>query len=172
MPDRALPSRPGSHSADCALLYAMEQAFDLNRFIAAQDPVYAAVTAELRAGRKQTHWMWFIFPQIAGLGRSDMAQRYGIASLDEARAYLAHTVLGQRLRQCTALVLEAKDKSADAIFGYPDTLKFHACMTLFCHAAREDTETLFQKALERFYGGRQDEQTVAALEKQRDGERR
>jgi uncharacterized protein (DUF1810 family) len=143
--------------------------FDLERFVRAQDPIYETVAAELRAGRKQTHWMWFIFPQMAGLGRSDMAKRYGIASLDEARAYLAHTVLGQRLRQCTALVLEVKDKNADEIFGYPDNLKFQSCMTLFCHAAPEDTETVFQEALERFYGGKQDEQTRAALSEQRDG---
>src|SRR6185312_4754216 len=113
-------------------------------------PIYAAVSAELRAGRKQSHWMWFVFPQIAGLGASEMARRYAISSLDEARAYLAHTVLGQRLRECTALVLEVKEKSADDIFGYPDNLKFHSCMTLFCHAAPEDTETVFHDALERF----------------------
>lgn len=141
--------------------------FDLERFVTAQDPIYETVAAELRAGRKQTHWMWFIFPQIAGLGRSDMAERYGIASLEEARAYLAHTVLGQRLRQCTALVLEVQDKDADAIFGYPDRMKFQSCMTLFCHAAPEDTETVFREALERFYDGREDEQTVAALTEQR-----
>src|SRR3569623_1743999 len=125
--------------------------FDLERFVTAQDPIYETVAAELRAGRKQTHWMWFIFPLIAGLGRSDMAERYGITSLEEARAYLAHTVLGQRLRQCTALVLEVQDKDANAIFGYPDTMKFQSCMPLFCHAAPEDTETVFREALERFY---------------------
>jgi uncharacterized protein (DUF1810 family) len=145
--------------------------FDLERFIAAQNPVYETVTAELRAGRKQSHWMWFVFPQIAGLGSSDMAQRYAIPSLDAARNYLAHTVLGQRLRECTALVLEVKSKSADDIFGYPDTMKFHSCMTLFCHAAPEDTENAFRDALERFYDGKQDEQTVAALKAQRDGQR-
>ena len=141
--------------------------FDLERFVTAQDPIYETVAAELRAGRKQTHWMWFIFPQIAGLGRSDMAERYGITSLEEARAYLAHTVLGQRLRQCTALVLEVQDKDANAIFGYPETMKFQSCMTLFCHAAPEDTETVLREALERFYDGREDEQTVAALTEQR-----
>jgi uncharacterized protein (DUF1810 family) len=145
--------------------------FDLERFIAAQNPIYETVTAELRAGRKQSHWMWFVFPQIAGLGSSDMAQRYAIPSLDAARNYLAHTVLGQRLRECTALVLEVKSKSADDIFGYPDTMKFHSCMTLFCHAAPEDTENAFRDALERFYDGKQDEQTVAALKAQRDGQR-
>jgi uncharacterized protein (DUF1810 family) len=111
--------------------------------------------------------MWFVFPQIAGLGSSDMTQRYAIPSLDAARNYLAHTVLGQRLRQCTALVLEIKDKSADDIFGYPDTMKFHSCMTLFCHAAPEDTEVLFREALERFFDGKEDELTVTALAEQR-----
>jgi uncharacterized protein (DUF1810 family) len=146
----------------------MRPPFDLNRFAAAQDPVYAAVTAELRKGRKQSHWMWFIFPQIAGLGSSDMAQRYAIESLEEAREYLAHPVLGLRLRECTALVLEIEGKSAGDIFGYPDTMKFQSCMTLFCHAAREDTESVFRDALERFYDGQQDGQTVAKLEQARD----
>ena len=139
----------------------------LDRFIAAQNPVYDTVTAELRAGRKQSHWMWFVFPQIAGLGRSEMAQRYAISSLEEARAYLADTVLGLRLRECTALVLEVKGKSADDIFGYPDNLKFQSCMTLFAHAAPEDTETVFREALDRFYDGKDDEQTLAALEDQK-----
>ncbi len=138
--------------------------FDLERFVAAQDPIYAAIAAELRAGRKQSHWMWFVFPQLAGLGSSGMAQRYAISSLDEARAYLAHTVLGQRLRKCTALVLEAKGKNANDIFGYPDNLKFGSCMTLFAHAAQEDTETVFRKALTCFFDGKEDEKTVARLE--------
>ncbi|MBS0273801.1 MAG: DUF1810 domain-containing protein [Proteobacteria bacterium] len=142
----------------------MTRRFDLERFVAAQDPIYAAVSAELRAGRKQSHWMWFIFPQIAGLGASEMARRYAIGSLDEARAYLADTVLGQRLRECTALVLGAKDKNADDIFGYPDSLKFHSCMTLFVHAAPEDTETVFHDALERFFDGKENEKTMAWLE--------
>lgn len=146
----------------------MEQTFDLDRFIAAQDAVYETVTTELRAGRKQSHWMWFIFPQIAGLGFSDPAQRYAISSLDEAREYLAHPVLGLRLRECTALVLEIKDKSVDDIFGYPDNLKFQSCMTLFKRAAREDTEAEFNDALERFYGGKEDRQTIAKLEQARD----
>lgn len=138
--------------------------FDLERFVAAQNPVYATVAAELRAGRKQSHWMWFVFPQLAGLGRSEMAQRYAIVSLDEARAYLAHTVLGQRLRECTALVLEAKSESADEIFGYPDTMKFHSCMTLFARAAPEDTETVFRESLTRFFDDKDDEKTVMRLE--------
>jgi len=120
--------------------------FDLERFLDAQAPVIAQAQSELRAGAKRTHWMWFVFPQIAGLGHSAMAQRYAIASLDEAKAYAAHPVLGTRLRDCTALVLAVEDKSAHAIFGSPDDLKFHSCMTLFARAAPE--EPLFRQALE------------------------
>jgi uncharacterized protein (DUF1810 family) len=145
----------------------MKQDFDLARFVEAQSPVYTTVTRELRDGRKQSHWMWFIFPQFAGLGISDTARRYAISSLEEAREFLAHPVLGLRLRECTALVLEIKDKSADDIFGYPDNLKFQSCMTLFAHAAREDTANVFRDALERFYGGKNDPQTVAKLESSR-----
>ena len=141
--------------------------FDLDRFLIAQEPVYGRVTDELRSGRKRSHWMWFVFPQIAGLGHSDMAQRYAIASLDEARSYLAHTVLGLRLRECTALVLQSKAGSADEIFGHPDDLKFHSCMTLFAAAAPQDTETEFRQALDRFFAGKKDPQTVAKLEEQR-----
>jgi len=137
---------------------------DLERFVAAQEPVYGRVKTELLSGRKQSHWMWFVFPQVSGLGSSDMARRYAIASLDEARAYLAHPVLGMRLRECTALVLETNAKSADDIFGYPDNLKFHSCMTLFARAAPEDTETEFRKALDRFFDGKEDELTWQRLQ--------
>ena len=137
---------------------------DLERFVAAQEPVYGRVKTELLSGRKQSHWMWFVFPQVSGLGSSDMARRYAIASLDEARAYLAHPVLGMRLRECTALVLETNAKSADDIFGYPDNLKFHSCMTLFARAAPEDTETEFRKALDRFFDGKEDELTRQRLQ--------
>ena len=135
--------------------------FDLERFIDAQAPVIGRVRDELRAGTKRTHWMWFVFPQIAGLGHSAMAERYAIVSLDEAKAYAAHPVLGTRLRDCTALVLAVKDKSAHAIFGSPDDLKFHSCMTLFARAAPE--EPLFNQALERFFSGREDPLTVERL---------
>lgn len=138
--------------------------FDLDRFVAAQEFVYDRVKAELQSGRKQSHWMWFVFPQIAGLGSSDMAKRYAISSLDEARAYLAHPVLGMRLREGTALVLETNGKSAEDIFGYPDNLKFHSSMTLFARAAREDTETEFRNALDRFFDGEEDEATVKRLQ--------
>lgn len=124
--------------------------FDLARFVAAQEPVIATVLAELRAGRKRSHWMWFVFPQLRGLGHSAMATRYGIASLAEARAYLAHPVLGTRLRDGTALVIAAPGSARD-ILGSPDDLKLHACATLF--AAADPAEPVFAAALGRFFGG-------------------
>ena len=130
---------------------------DLERFVDAQAPVYGRVVQELRAGRKESHWMWFVFPQIAGLGSSAMAARYAIAALDEARAYLAHPVLGARLRACTKLVLDVKGRSVHAIFGSPDDLKFRSCMTLFAHAAPD--ETLFRSALEKYFSGEEDPST-------------
>jgi uncharacterized protein (DUF1810 family) len=135
-----------------------DDVFDLERFIAAQDPVYGRVIGELRQGRKQTHWMWFIFPQIAGLGRSAMAELYAIRSLDEARAYLAHTLLGGRLRECTRLVLDVEGRTISQIFGNPDDLKFRSSMTLF---ARE--EPLFQHALDKYFGGEADTATRTLL---------
>lgn len=137
--------------------------YDLKRFVEAQAPVYAQVTEELREGKKRSHWMWFVFPQIEGLGKSGTAQRYAIHSLGEARAYLADTTLGLRLRECTALVLAAKDKTADDIFGYPDTLKFHSCLTLFARAAPDSTDTVFLDALHRFYDSKEDEATLGRL---------
>lgn len=135
--------------------------FDLQRFVDAQDPVYARVIAELRAGLKQSHWMWFVFPQIAGLGRSAMAERYAIRSLDEAKAYLARPVLGGRLRECAKLVLAVNGRSVRDIFGAPDDLKFHSSMTLFAHAAPDDP--LFSKALEKYFGGKEDAATIERL---------
>lgn len=135
--------------------------FNLHRFVAAQAPVYERVRAELRSGRKQSHWMWFIFPQIAGLGHSPMAQRYAISSLAEAEAYLRHPVLGARLRECARLVVAIDGKSAHEILGSPDDMKFHSCMTLFAHAARQ--EDLFNAALEKYFDGRDDAQTLARI---------
>ncbi|NDV88481.1 DUF1810 family protein [Aurantimonas aggregata] len=134
---------------------------DLARFVDAQDPVIATVLAELAAGRKQSHWMWFVFPQLDGLGRSPTAQFYALASLDEARAYLNHVVLGPRLRRCTETVLGVEGRSANAIFGAPDDMKFHSSMTLFAKAADEDA--LFRRALDRLFGGRMDAGTLALL---------
>jgi uncharacterized protein (DUF1810 family) len=134
---------------------------DLERFVIAQAAVISTVLDELRAGRKRTHWMWFIFPQLAALGRSAMAKRYGLADLDEARAYLAHDVLGPRLLICTRLVNAVTGKSAHEIFGSPDDLKFRSCVTLFHRAAPD--EGAFAEALRRYYGGVEDERTAELI---------
>ena len=141
-----------------------EDRFDLARFTAAQAPVFEQALAELRAGAKRTHWMWFVFPQGAGLGRSAMSARYAIGSLEEARCYLAHPLLGPRLRQCVATVLGVPDRTATQIFGYPDDLKFHSSLTLFARAAPE--ETVFRDALKRFFAGREDEAALSGLREQ------
>ena len=135
--------------------------YDLNRFVEAQGPVYAEVCDELRDGRKRTHWMWFVFPQLRGLGTSSMADRYGIASLDEARAYWAHPALGPRLRECVELVLAVPGRSAREIFGQPDDWKLHSCLTLFASAAPE--EPVFANALDRFFEGRRSTRTSEML---------
>jgi len=135
--------------------------YDLNRFVVAQERVYESVRAELRAGRKTSHWMWFVFPQIAGLGFSPTAQFYAIASLAEAKAYLAHPILGPRLRQCASLVLEIEGRSLLEIFGQPDNLKFRSSMTLFARAAPE--EMVFAQNLRKYCGGEEDAATVAQL---------
>jgi uncharacterized protein (DUF1810 family) len=135
--------------------------FDLTRFVVAQAPVYPSVVEELRDGRKRGHWMWFVFPQLRGLGGSPTAVHYGISSLQEARAYLGHEVLGSRLRECTQLVNQVNGRSIDEIFGSPDDLKLRSSMTLFALATdeREDFTTLLQK----YYRGEQDELTLAKL---------
>jgi uncharacterized protein (DUF1810 family) len=136
--------------------------FDLERFVTAQEPVFETVLAELRAGRKRSHWMWYIFPQLAGLGRSSTARFYGISSVDEARSYLAHPVLGPRLDLCTRIVLASESPSLHAIFGSPDDLKFRSCMTLFSLAA-DDLDNPFRQALDRWCSGQPDEQTLALI---------
>ena len=138
----------------------MTDPFDLQRFLDAQAPIYARVVAELRLGQKQTHWMWFVFPQLAGLGHSAMAQRFAIASREEAEAYLGHGVLGPRLRECTALVTAVEGRTAHEILGSPDDLKFQSSMTLFS-AVSSDPE--FSAALAKFYGGRPDQRTLDLL---------
>ena len=139
----------------------MADPFDLHRFVRAQDPVMAGVRRELGEGRKRSHWMWFVFPQLRGLGRSATAQRYGVGSLDEARAYLAHPVLGPRLVECTELVKRVEGRSVHEIFGSPDDLKFHSSMTLFASA---DPEALaFREALDKYFGGALDALTVEKL---------
>lgn len=139
----------------------MNGGFDLERFVHAQAPVYAQVRAELGAGRKTSHWMWFVFPQPAGLGASPMARRYAIASPAEAQAYLLHPVLGPRLRECSALVLQAAEPDIQRIFGSPDDLKFRSCMTLFQRAA--PGEPVFGACLDRYFGGQPDARTLALL---------
>lgn len=139
--------------------------FDLDRFVAAQDAggTYERALAELRAGRKTTHWMWFVFPQIAGLGQSAMARRYAIASIDEARAYLQHPVLGARLRAAVhALLAQPASAQAIEILGGIDTMKLRSCLTLFARAAGAGDD-LFRRALERFFGGAPDTATDALL---------
>jgi uncharacterized protein (DUF1810 family) len=136
--------------------------YDLKRFVDAQAPVYAGVVDELSAGRKRSHWMWFVFPQLLGLGSSPTAVRYGISSLDEARAYLRHDVLGPRLMECTRLVNRVEDRSARDIFGSPDDLKLRSSMTLFARATDDNGD--FLAVLDRYYGGEQDPQTLDRLD--------
>jgi len=137
---------------------------DLIRFLDAQVPIYSRVVEELAKGRKRTHWMWFIFPQIVGLGRSSVAQHYAIRDLDQARRYLADSILGPRLRECVRLTMNHKGKSALEILGSPDDLKFRSCLTLFRQAASEDSDhLLFTKALDQFYRGEADTRTLELL---------
>jgi uncharacterized protein (DUF1810 family) len=137
---------------------------DLIRFLDAQDQIYAQVIEELTSGRKQTHWMWFIFPQLAGLGRSAMAQHYAIRDLDQAKRYLADSILGQRLRQVVRLLIDQTGKSAFEILGSPDDLKLRSCLTLFREAASTDSDrALFGKALDQFYCGEPDSRTLELL---------
>ena len=139
----------------------MDDPFDLERFVQAQQAVYAAVCAELRVGAKRSHWMWFIFPQLRGLGSSPSAQHYGLASLAEARAYLDHPVLGARLRECTRRLLVLEGRSAAEIFGYPDDLKLRSCLTLFERASPQ--EQLFSEALRKYCRGKPDLRTLELL---------
>ena len=137
--------------------------FNLERFVSAQAPVFATALAELKVGRKRSHWMWFVFPQLRGLGRSPMAEFYGIGSLDEARAYLAHPVLGPRLTLCTEATLSVAGRSLHEILGSPDDLKFCSSMTLFSRA-EDAEESVFRRALHRFCEGQADVRTLALLE--------
>jgi uncharacterized protein (DUF1810 family) len=136
----------------------MDDPYNLKRFVDAQTPVYERVVAELRQGRKQSHWMWFIFPQIKGLGSSATALKFAIASRGEAQAYLDHPILGPRLRQCTRLVIAAPGRSIEQILGYPDDLKFRSSMTLFAAVAADNKD--FTAALDKFYGGKADPATL------------
>jgi uncharacterized protein (DUF1810 family) len=139
----------------------MADSFDLQRFVKAQEPVYEQVRQELKVGRKQSHWMWFIFPQIAGLGQSPVSIRFAIASLDEAEVYLAHPVLGARLRECARLTLEVEGKTALEIFGSIDEMKFRSSMSLFARAG--PYEGLFQRCIDKYFAGVSDLATLAKL---------
>ena len=139
----------------------MEDPHNLQRFVDAQEPVFEQVHAELSAGHKASHWMWFIFPQIAGLGHSPMATRYAISSREEAEAYLKHPLLGPRLCECTRLVNLIEGRSIEQILGYPDNLKFRSCMTLFAQTSTDNR--IFQDALEKYFGGEFDRLTLERL---------
>ena len=140
----------------------MTDPFDLERFVRAQNPIIRAVQGELGQGRKQSHWMWFIFPQIAGLGFSAMSQRYAIGSRAEAESYLAHPLLGSRLVDCTRLVLAVEGRTINAIFGAPDDAKFRSSMTLF--GAVSD-EPIFDEALAKYFAGQRDDATLGILDR-------
>lgn len=139
----------------------MPDSHDLQRFVDAQQPLYARALAELRAAHKQSHWMWFVFPQIAGLGRSAMAQRYAIANREEALAYLQHPLLGPRLEECAHALLQHTDRTARQMLGAPDDLKLRSSMTLFATVAPE--RIVFQQVLDAFYAGEADRETLIRL---------
>ena len=143
-------------------MQSMNETFTPDRFLEAQEAVYATVLQELKTGKKNSHWMWYIFPQLSGLGGSERSKRYAILSLDDARAYLEHSVLGARLRECTKLVLDIAESRIENIFGYPDNLKFWSCVTLFDLVA-EEGEALFKDALHKFFDGKRDPLTVEML---------
>ncbi|MDM0074055.1 DUF1810 domain-containing protein [Variovorax sp. J2P1-59] len=139
----------------------MSDPFGLQRFVDAQAGVIDVVLEELRAGRKRSHWMWFVFPQLLGLGRSEMARRYGLASLDEARAYLAHPLLGPTLRECSERALAVDGRTVHEIFGAPDDLKFWSSMTLF--ALADPSVAVFRSCLEKYFAGRSDQATLSLI---------
>ena len=142
----------------------MMGSYNLQRFVEAQEPVYDSVLKELRAGQKRSHWMWYVFPQVRGLGVTAMSQRYAIGSLEEAAAYSEHPILGLRLRECTRLVMDVEGRSAEQIFGHPDNLKFRSCMTLFERSATDNA--IFRDALRKYFGGQPDQLTLDILKQQ------
>lgn len=144
---------------------AFDDPYHLQRFVEAQQQVFESVLTELNLGRKYGHWIWFIFPQLKGLGRSSTSEFYGIGSLDEAKAYLQHPVLGRRLIQCTELLIAVRGSNAEAIFGDVDSVKFRSCMTLF--GAADPEQRTFSRALEKYFGGEGDPLTLSYLNKQR-----
>ena len=140
---------------------APDDPHDLARFLSAQEGCHARALAEIRGGRKRSHWMWFVFPQLAGLGYSATARHYAIAGLDEARAYLAHPVLGPRLVECAQALLDVPGRTAHEIFGSPDDLKLRSCATLFARAA--PAGSVFEQVLDRYYAGERDPRTLELL---------
>jgi uncharacterized protein (DUF1810 family) len=140
----------------------MDDPYNLQRFVDAQDPVYDQVRSELEEGHKRTHWMWFVFPQIEGLGHTSMARKFAISSLDEAKAYLQHPVIGARLIECTRLVINTTGRTIEQIFGYPDDLKFRSAMTLFARASTDNS--IFEDALRKYFRGEHDRLTLERLE--------
>ncbi|MBE7517146.1 MAG: DUF1810 domain-containing protein [Chloracidobacterium sp.] len=143
----------------------MPEQHDLSRFLTAQAGTFEQAFAEIRSGRKRSHWMWFIFPQFRGLGYSEMSRRFAINSIDEARSYLEHPILGVRLRSICSELLKSDNSDPNAIFGSPDDLKLRSSMTLFDHVDEAD-ERIFRKVLKKFFAGREDERTVELLEQQ------
>jgi uncharacterized protein (DUF1810 family) len=141
----------------------MPDPYHLQRFVDAQARCFAQVRSELSAGKKRSHWMWFIFPQLQGLGSSPMAQRYAISGLDEAKAYLAHPILGDRLRDCTSVVNAVSGRTVEDIFGYPDDLKFRSSVTLFAEASHPQNE-VFKDALAKYFNGISDKTTMDRLQ--------
>ena len=139
----------------------MNDKFSLSRFIEAQENVYDDVLGELKKGTKTGHWMWFIFPQISGLGYSELSRLYSISCINEAKAYVEHPTLGSRLLECVNLVMEVEEKSAEQIFGYPDNLKFRSCMTLFSHVC--GASSIYKCALDRVFDGKPDPKTLKAM---------
>jgi len=141
--------------------HSSDDPFHLDRFLLAQDRVYSRVLSELRAGKKMSHWMWFIFPQIRGLGRSPISIEYAISSREEAQAYLEHPTLGPRLKECTRLVVQIERRSALEIFGEPDDIKFRSSMTLFAQVSEGDD--IFKQALQQYFNGKADQLTLDRL---------
>lgn len=139
-----------------------EDQFELDRFISAQERVYDRVLTELRSGQKRSHWMWYIFPQIDGLGQSSTTKHYSIKSMEEARQYLKHSILGARLLECAEAVLATEGRSVSEIFGYPDDLKLKSCMTLF--AAVADPGSVFDRVIDKYFGGQRDNRTLQLIE--------
>jgi uncharacterized protein (DUF1810 family) len=144
----------------------MAESYDLERFVKAQGGIYPVALGEIRAGKKRSHWMWFVFPQLAGLGSSPTARTYAIRSLAEARAYLAHPVLGPRLVECVQAANSVRERSAGDIFGYPDELKFRSSLTLFLLAAAAEAKAPFQRALDKYFDGQGDAFTLGKLGRQ------